>query len=124
MTAGAIRRSTGATGSSIGLLYFANSFGAAIGALVGGFALVPAFGLAGTLRAAALLNFVVTIGVAIGFVRQWELGMSEAPKLGMTPSEPPSFRASELQRIMLAVSFATAFSSFLYDIAWTRLLSM
>src|SRR6185503_8736801 len=41
MTAGAIRRNTEAKGASIGLLYFANSFGAAIGALVGGFALVP-----------------------------------------------------------------------------------
>src|SRR3954470_6543626 len=40
MTAGALRRNTSATGASIGLLYFANSFGAAIGALVGGFTLV------------------------------------------------------------------------------------
>ena len=49
MTAGAIRRSPRSTGSSIGLLYFANSLGAAVGALVSGFALVPKYGLPGTL---------------------------------------------------------------------------
>src|SRR5205085_926184 len=69
MTAGAIRRNTEATGASIGLLYFANSFGAAMGALIGGFTLVAIYGLPGTLRAAALLNFIVAVGVIAGFVR-------------------------------------------------------
>src|SRR5205085_8116284 len=103
---------------------FANSFGAAMGALVGGFTLVASYGLPGTLRAAALLNFIVAIGVIGGFVRKWDVGLSDARKLTSAASGLPISRASHLSRVLLAVSFATAFSSFLYEIAWTRMLSL
>ena len=122
MTAGAIRRHTERTGASIGLLYFANSFGAAMGALIGGFALVASYGLPGTLRAAALLNFIVAIGVIAGFVRPGRdsLGGIQRPEVANSPTR----QLTHSERILLGVSFATAFSSFLYEIAWTRMLSM
>ena len=123
MTAGAIRRHGGSTGASIGLLYFANSFGAAIGALVGGFTLVSAYGLPGTLRAAAMLNFVVAAGVILGFVRPKRDSLATVPEAAR-PAQSATFRLSGTEKALLAVAFATAFSSFLYEIAWTRMLSM
>jgi len=131
MTAGAIRFRPSRTGASIGLLYFANSLGAAIGALVEGFYLIGAFGLEGTLRAAALLNVVVAAGIFIAFVRP-SIGVSKSD--GQSPSvlrganEPAprekSVTPPHLEIVLLAVSFATAFSSFFYEIAWTRMLSL
>jgi spermidine synthase len=119
MTAGALRRYPRGTGASIGILYFANSFGAAAGALVGGFALVGSFGLPGTLVAAAILNFVVAIGVVAGFVRRPD----ERSEIGDEGPHVPNPQPP-IQRLLLAVAFVTAFSSFLYEIAWTRMLSL
>lgn len=121
MTAGALRRRREGSGASIGLLYFANSFGAAIGALTGGFALVAAYGLPGTLRAAAILNFIVAIGVIGGFVRR----ARNVDTAGSKAPQPSAWRTlTRAELLLLGVSFATAFSSFLYEIAWTRMLSM
>lgn len=123
MTAGALRRRPDGSGAAIGLLYFANSLGAAIGALAGGFTLVARYGLPGTLRAAAVLNFIVAIGVLAGFVRP---SREEARERNADSGSSSRGRraASPMERVLLGVSFMTAFSSFLYEIAWTRMLSM
>ena len=52
------------------MLYFTNSMGAAIGVLVTGFWLVPALGLPGTLRVAALINLAVALAVWTVFRRR------------------------------------------------------
>lgn len=136
MTAGAMRYQPGRTGMWLGVLYFANSFGAAIGALVEGFVLIGAFGLAGTLRTAGWLNVVVAVGILIVFVRPWT-AFRESPDrpslendLGghaRSASGPAATRIAtlpHLRPVLLAVSFGTAFSSFFYEIAWTRMLSL
>jgi spermidine synthase len=122
MTAGALRRRPESSGAAIGLLYFANSLGAAIGALAGGFTLVARYGLPGTLRAAAILNFIVALGVLAGFVRPSRVG--PRPRDTAPEASPGRQGVSPLERVLLGVSFMTAFSSFLYEIAWTRMLSM
>jgi spermidine synthase len=122
MTAGAVRRrATEVSGASIGLLYFANSFGAALGALFGGFVLVESYGLRGTLTGAAILNCIVAVGIVVGFVRPHS-SVNPSPNATLPHSRTPALSHSE--RVLLAVSFATAFSSFLYEIAWTRMLSL
>src|SRR5206468_466838 len=65
MSAGAIRLLRARRGRVLGLLYFANSFGAAIGVLVAGFVLLDRVGLPGTLVTAAMLNFVAAGAVAL-----------------------------------------------------------
>ncbi len=139
MTAGAIRYRPGRTGTWLGLLYFANSFGAAIGALVEGFYLIGAFGLEGTLRTAAGLNGLVAIGILVTFVRPSQVFRepADAPSAnntldtGAVNAAAAAAAANErtatlphLRAALLAVSFATAFSSFFYEIAWTRMLSL
>jgi spermidine synthase len=68
MSAGLLRRvargrpdANAASGRVIGVLYFANSIGAAVGVLVAGFWLIEALGLPGTLLTAAVINVLVAV---------------------------------------------------------------
>src|SRR5918999_1670736 len=84
MSAGALRIRGDRPGRTLGLLYFANSLGAAVGVLLAGFALIRWFGLPGTLITAAAIN--VAVGLAVMFAEQtfgWdELGQGGVQKAG------------------------------------------
>src|SRR4029450_6926077 len=57
----------GHLGTRVGRLYALNTFGAAVGCFVAGFAAIPALGVSGTTRATAALNFTVgVLAVALG----------------------------------------------------------
>jgi len=66
----AITRFPRQTGTSVAGLYFINSTGAVIGALLAGFAMIPALGLSATLTTAAALN----IFAGIGLLAAWRFG--------------------------------------------------
>jgi spermidine synthase len=135
MSAGALRLRGDRPGQTLGLLYFANSLGAAIGVLLAGFALIRWVGLPGTLITAAGLNVVVGLAVilvepAFGW-DELEAGRgkrearSETAEAEAEPSlPPPRFPLPALWRLLLAVSFGTAVASFIYEIAWIRMLSL
>ena len=57
---------TGNTGRSVSLLYFANTLGAGLGAFLAALFLLNRFGLAGSIRVAALLNFAAAALVFAG----------------------------------------------------------
>lgn len=105
-------------GYSLSILYFSNSFGAAIGVLISGFVLINLVGLPGTLLTAGLLNFLVAL-------LSWAVS-----KMLITESiEPPHLSSNEsashhLLKIMLIVAAFTGAASFMYEIAWVRMLSM
>ncbi|MHB8837553.1 MAG: spermine/spermidine synthase domain-containing protein [Gemmatimonadaceae bacterium] len=127
MSAGFLRASSsdGKTGSGLVLanLYFANSFGAAAGVLVAGFALIGAFGLRGTLQTAAILNVVVAaMVIAAVQLRQEETDapVDPAPSVSDTPVNAPV----RLWRVLMLAAAGTAISSFIYEIAWIRMLSL
>ena len=61
MSAGLLRRHPARPGEAISLLYFTNSFGAAVGVLVSGFVLIERLGLPGAMQMAGILN----IGLAV-----------------------------------------------------------
>ena len=126
MTAGALRHTPQRSGQTIALLYFANSLGAAAGVLLAGFVLIEAAGLPGTLLAAAMANFVVGGAVYLVARRTSEsLSPAEASPLTTADLTPePAFAAMPLYRLLLAVSFGTAVSSFIYEIGWIRMLSL
>jgi len=136
MSAGLLRLAPAAPGRAIALLYFANSLGGAIGVLAAGFVLIEAFGLPGTVQAAALLNGVAALGAFALHRRVRERSAADTgdessprPFVGV-PSEAPrgpakgSGRARRLAAGLLAVAFLTAVASFLYEIAWIRMLSL
>jgi predicted membrane-bound spermidine synthase len=125
MSAGFLRASSpdGKTGSGkvLANLYFANSFGAAAGVLLAGFALIAAFGLPGTLRTAAILNVIVAaMVIATVQLRQQE---TDAP-VDAGPAAPSAAVPVSLWRTLIFVAAGTAVSSFIYEIAWIRMLSL
>jgi len=146
MSAGVLRAEPRRPGEVLGLLYFANSLGAAAGVLVAGFWLVSRVGLPGTLAAAALLNLVVGAAVialearAGGLVQ--ERGPSPLPSgvpprrhaASPAPSAPHPNDAPDivttlpplrtLWPLLLGASFGTAVASFVYEIAWIRMLAL
>lgn len=139
MTAGVLRRlgpdAAARSGSVLGLLYFANSFGAAVGVLLAGFWLLDIAGLPGTLIVAACLNLFVALAT-YGFVRLERDEDAETPPFA-SGSAPPALASGgfsdgveeagargRLGRLLLSVAFGTAVASFLYEIAWVRMLSL
>jgi spermidine synthase len=128
MTAGAMRLVRAQSGRILGLLYFANSFGAAIGVLFAGFVLLARMGLPGTLTAAAILNFIAAAGVLLA-LRLPAVAERTAPTAAAPPRSSPnaivdSARPSPPVALLLGVSFGTAVASFIYEIAWIRMLSL
>ena len=122
MTAGAIRRAPAAPGRALALLYFANSLGAAGGVLIAGFVLLGRVGLPGTLVAAAACNILVALG-AYGAARAD--GDAESPAPAPLPAADGKLGVPRVvARTLLAVAFGTAASSFVYEIAWVRMLSL
>ncbi len=102
-------------GRSIALLYFTNSIGAAVGVLVSGFVLVAWLGLPGTMRLAGSVNLLLAVVV-------WRLARPAAPVA------PPALTVvagpARWYRRLLFVSAATGAASFVYEIAWIRMLSL
>ena len=125
MTAGALRLLPDRAGRTISLLYFANSLGAAVGVLFAGFALIRWVGLPGTLLTAAMVNIVVA-GAA--YLVAQRVAPAQKADIALTggvadTTTAPSLTPS-LSRLLLAVSFGTAISSFVYEIGWIRMLSL
>jgi predicted membrane-bound spermidine synthase len=131
MSAGVLRRVPREPGRTLSVLYFANSFGAAVGVLIAGFYLVEAAGLPGTILAAAIINFVVAIGaiIAMKLGPVPDLAVPGAPVgSAVTPAEPsgplPVLASATLHRLLLWTALGTAVASFIYEIAWIRMLSL
>jgi spermidine synthase len=118
MSTGVIRRYPDRQGSSLAMLYFTNSIGAAVGVLVSGFWLIALVGLPGTIMTAGLLNVALALVV-------WML-----TKLDPNPETPVSAPAAAaagnngLAPLFLAAAAITGASSFMYEIGWLRMLSL
>lgn len=118
MSAGILRQDRLRSGEILSFLYFTNSIGAALGALLSGFLLVANFGLPGTLVCAAVLNILIAV-VAIGQRKEHPPIVADSAPAATDPRS----RAG-LTRLLLVVAFGTGLSSFMYEIGWIRLLSM
>lgn len=121
MSGGLIRRYPGSAGNLLGGLYFTNSIGAAIGALVAVFVLLPWVGLPGAMITAGTMNF----GVA---ALAWWLAREPEPtpisaSSGASSSEQ-SLGTNPLLRTVLLGTALSGAASFAYEIIWIRMLSM
>lgn len=121
ISAGVIRLTTSdAAGKQISMLYFINSLGASIGVLASGFVLVDKLGLPGTILFAGSINLVLAILV-------WSLtkGMDENPSLQVAAPAAASKQISRpVLKLLLATAALTGLSSFIYEIAWIRMLAL
>lgn len=121
MSGGLIRRFPGSDGNLLGGLYFTNSIGAAIGALVAVFVLLPWIGLPGAMAVAGVLNLVVA-ALALYLAREPEPVAPSPPHLDSLPEQ--RIRHSPLLRAVLIGTALSGAASFAYEIIWIRMLSM
>ena len=113
MSAGLVRAQPSSSGEAIGMLYFTNSLGAAIGVLASGFVLIEWVGLPGTLRTAAGINLVLALVV-------WMLSRPIRH-----PALEPRFAAGTPGAgLLYTVALLTGLASFVYEISWIRMLSL
>ena len=131
MSAGVIRlaREEAAPGRILGTLYFANSLGAAVGVLLAGFVLIEEVGLPGTLLTAGVLNIVAAL--VVGLIARHharDAAFAAPPAAVPLPApgveNPPAGTLDRLTRPLLIVAAGTAVASFIYEIAWIRMLSL
>jgi spermidine synthase len=120
MSGGLIRMAPSQSGSTLAFLYFTNSLGAAIGVVVSGFILIGTVGLPGNILAAALLN--ITLAIIIWFLAKHVTDDKSEMPAPLTPAPPVSHEL--LYRLLLGVSLLTGTASFIYEIAWIRMLSL
>lgn len=103
---------------ALGGLYFANSFGAAVGALIATFLLLPTIGLPGTVMTAGALNLLVALGA-------WQLARRLDEPAPLEPVVPPTRQtgAKGIARVVLWATAGSGAFSFVYEIGWIRLLN-
>jgi spermidine synthase len=114
-----VRSELDLAGWRIGLLYGANTAGAALGSLLTDLALIPALGLFSTQGVAAALNLVAGVG-ALLVARS--VGSDPTPRA--SPPEPPADTGGH-RRLLWATSLALALSGFAamgMEIVWFRFL--
>ena len=116
LSGGLIRRHTKGPGRTLAMLYFTNSIGGALGVLASGFWLIELVGLPGTLRIAGLMN--VALGAIVA-----ALVLAE-PARPPAPVATTMRRASRTGRVLLVAAFITGLASFIYEVAWIRMLSL
>ncbi len=115
--AAATRADPSTAGRSLATLYFANSLGGAFGVLMSGFVLVPSVGLPATMASAGAMNLAIAAVVA---------GLSRASVPGVRDAAASAVRApmDRIDGLLLAVAMLTGASSFVYEVAWIRMLSL
>src|SRR5687768_10601193 len=100
MSAGIIRLYPEASGRALSMLYFTNSFGAALGVLASGFYLIDRFGLPGTILTAGLLNILLALAV-------WVVVKRMGAPAHSAMSYPTGSVSTPFARVILALAFFT-----------------
>jgi spermidine synthase len=117
MSAGIIRIHPGSQARTLAWLYFTNSLGAAVGVLASGFLLIEKLGLPGTILTAGLLNVALALVV-------WALAKGIDTGPGVSTTRTADAVAGRLAIGIQVLAFVTGGASFIYEIAWIRMLSM
>src|SRR6267378_3089330 len=120
--------------ADVGVLYAANTAGAAVGAIGAGFWLIPAVGVRGTTWLGVALNVAAALG-ALWLARQDETGVTEivqpAPRSDRHSRGNPQRRRhapfrvpAPRQTLAWAAAALSGFSALVYEVAFTRLLAL
>ncbi len=116
MSSGLMRRLRTGDGAILGGLYFTNSMGAAVGALIATFLLLPRVGLPGAMQFGALINVLVALAAFLA------AGSTEPPRL--LGEQQDNSRRGSAAHVLLIAAFITGATSFVYEIGWVRMLSL
>lgn len=131
MAAGVLRLRPDRPARAIGLVYFLNALGGAIGVLVAGFLLVGSLGLAGTSVLAGVMNAMIALAV-LALTARYRREAADRTKAGPAVAQRPMLEdrlewvhdASRMGRGMLVIAGLTAVATFAYEIGWIRMLSL
>ncbi len=127
MTAAIMRIYPQTPGSALSMLYFTNSFGAAVGVLASGFYLIEKVGMPGTLLTAGLMNVVLALVVwaITKFSVHDPKSVSEiSTAAAASASANAKAHPPQLLYLLLGASLLTGAASFCYEIGWIRMLSL
>jgi spermidine synthase len=119
MSGGILRLDPSLPGGKLSLLYFLNSIGAVGGVMASGFVLIPSVGLPGALFTAGIMN--VALALVVYFV---DKGTHPAPIIASPAAAGQAPLGAPAVRMLLAIALLTGLSSFVYEIAWIRSLSL
>lgn len=128
MSGGYLRVAPGQDGQILGGLYFTNSIGAAAGALVATFLLLPWIGMPGAIMLAGVIN--VLVGLLAWWVSRRAEAVGPAPDAAATivPQDRVQDAAdrkslSRFSTAILFIAIVSSASSFVYEIGWIRMLN-
>ena len=114
-------------GWNTGLLYAANTFGAFVGCVTAGFALVPTLGLSTTVYTAVAVNLGIAAVILIGGVGSREEATttpadlpSQAPGQGTVRTDPEPSPVSRDAKLAIGVFALSGFAALGYEVIWTR----
>jgi spermidine synthase len=139
-------RSPERVGWSVGTLYGVNTFGAVVGACIAGFLLIPTLGVIKTIYLACLLNAVVSVSAYRLYRRTITWPQEAVPAQGVRQSghvdgekgkkrkkkkveggpavaRQVSYGHEALVVLLIGYGFS-GFAALVYEIAWTRVLSL
>jgi len=119
-----------------GMLYASNTIGAAAGAVLTGFVLLPTLGLFGTTFVGVALNAIAATGALL--LRRGSFGSAERESRSVIAGLPPSplrgfgaaskgpRRTGHRSHLVLASSTlaVSGFVALVYEVTWTRILAM
>jgi spermidine synthase len=105
---------------AVSMTYAANSIGGAVGVLLGGFYFVPRWGLPGTMIATATLNLLAAAVALTGAALVPRGSEAASTNENRNPLPPTSLQ----YWMILVVAFGTAATSFIYEVAWVRMISL
>jgi spermidine synthase len=120
LAVGVLRLPGSQQGQTLGGLYFTNGIGAALGALVATFWLLPAAGMPGALQAAAWLNVAVA---AVSAGLSWASREGCAFVVAEEVAASSDRGAGRLLPALLAATFLSSAASFAYELGWVRMLN-
>lgn len=119
-----IRTATQRAGALLATLYFTNSIGAAFGALVATFLIVPTYGLPGAMWVGGIVNVVVAIIVWIAYTTARVIDVAE-PETERSPAGAvENTDCKRLTNIVLFLTLGSSAASFIYEVSWVRMLSL
>lgn len=107
-------------GPAVGLLYGANTLGAAAGAFLTGFFLIQAFGVLRTVHLAAAVNLALAAVFLV--LDALPAGGEVKAEPAETPGAAPAALSGGHVALLLAAVTVSGFVSFSYEVLWTRLL--
>jgi len=112
---------------TVSWLYGLNTIGALAGAALAGYVLLPTLGIALTTATAVALNFLVAAAfwIAHTVANRTELVKSLTQALGGVKVQPFAEPAASRPEKVVVLAFAiSGFAAMLYEVAWTRTLTM